>query len=176
MGLTQDLGRRVELVPMDSHCSNITIGLYRQDQHDGSYYLFHTYSRLAGAKERVQSITEMALTLGGTEQAGVRLHFACGALHQAAARRLFLESCKLPSNSVSQARPLSVFDKKSGRNVTVTGLGAGAYEISADGPEEGREARIEAVVAGLRKLGEVSPVEGHPHRLCSVALSPTTHW
>jgi hypothetical protein len=53
-------------------------------------------------------------------------------------------------------------DKKSGRNVVARSLGAGAYEISADGPEEGRAARIETVVAGLRKLGEMLPVEGHP--------------
>ena len=172
MGRTQDLGRRVELVPMDSHCSNITLGLYRQDQNGRPYYLFHTYSNLAQAKERVASLTEMARTLGGTEQNGGRLHFTYRAAHQAAARRLFLESAKLASNSVSQPRPLSIFDKKSGRNVAVTSLGAGAYEISADGPEEGREARIEAIVGGLKKLGEMSPVAGQPHRLAFSCAQP----
>ena len=162
MRLTQDLGRRVELVPMDPHCHDISIGLYRQDQGGCAYYLIQTYSNLLGTKDRVQSIANMARILGGAEQSGARLHFACGAAHQAAARRLFLESCKLPSDSFTQPRPMSVLDKKSGRNVTARSLGAGAYEIAADGPEDGKAARIEAIVAGLRKLGEMLPVEGHP--------------
>jgi len=165
MGRTQDLGRRVELVPMDTQFNNITIGLYRQDEDGRAHYLFHTYSHLPGAQERVRSVIEMARTLGGTEQTGARLHFACGAAHQAAARRLFLESCKLASNSVSQPRPLGVLDKKSGRTITIISLGAGAYEITADGPEEGKDARIEAIMAGLRKLGEMLPVEGHPYQV-----------
>ena len=34
-------------------------------------------------------------------------------------------------------------------------LGGGRYQITADGPEDGKAARIEGVVGGLVKLAEV---------------------
>jgi hypothetical protein len=44
MGKTIDLGRRIELVPMDPHFHNISIALYRQQTGDGPVFQVHSYS------------------------------------------------------------------------------------------------------------------------------------
>ncbi|MBI3681612.1 MAG: hypothetical protein HY235_14615 [Acidobacteria bacterium] len=166
MGLTLDLGRRVELVSMDPHCGNITIALYRLDTAEGPAYVVHTYSRLPEAPARIRFIREAMRVLGGMEfqEIGERVacpRFLCGGAHQAAARRAFLEACKLPPDARPEPRPLSVLDRKSGETITVVSGGGGVYRV------HGRE----AVAAGLSKLGEMeenAPAQisfacGHPH-------------
>ena len=54
MGQTVDIGKRIELVPMDPHFHDITIALYQQGQDESPLFLVHTYSQMAGAQERIQ--------------------------------------------------------------------------------------------------------------------------
>lgn len=161
MPLTRNLGTRVELVAMDPQFHNITIALYRQDQSGKPEYLVHTYSSLPGAAERLESFRSSMCILGELEKSGEVLHFPCGAAHQAGAKRTFLETGKL-SGPATAPKPLTVFDKRTGRNMAVTSLGAGRYQITADGPDDGKAARIEAVVGGLVRLAEVQQVDGSP--------------
>lgn len=153
-----DLGYRIELVSMDSHCHDISIGLYEQQGSDGApQYLVHTYSARPGARERIDFITGAMRVLGGVEPAGGAhtLRFPCGAAHRLACKRVFLEACKLPSNTTPEAKPLSIYDKKSERTITVAGAGGGAYRLSADGDDDGRARRVAAVAGGLMKLAEM---------------------
>jgi hypothetical protein len=163
MGATLDLGRRIELVSMDPHCSNITIGLY-QPSGDTAEYVIHSYSGLAAAGPRLDSIRHVIEILGGVEDRQGRLRFPCGAAHQLAMRRLFLEACKLAPAAAVDPRPLAVPDKKLDGTVTVRNLGEGVYELTADGPAEPVAARLEAIAAGFRKLAEVDIVPAEPHR------------
>jgi hypothetical protein len=73
-----------------------------------------------------------------------------------------LETIKLPPAVPNAPKPLTVLDKKSGRNITAASQGGGRYQITADGPEDGKAARIDGVVGGLVKLAEVVLVEGSP--------------
>ena len=165
MGLTLDLGERVELVPMDPHCQDITVALYRQDGGQQPEYLVHSYSRLEGVRERVEFLARALEKLAGAERTDVRLRFSCGSAHQAGAKRGFLEACKLPSTAALEPRPLRALDKRSGRNIAVASLGAGVYQVTGDGPEEDKSKRVEAIAAGFRKLAEMSPVEGSADRV-----------
>jgi hypothetical protein len=162
MGLTRDLGKRIELLSMDAYFCDITIALYRQDHEGRPEYLVHSYSRLEGAGQRLESIRHAMKVLGQLEQAGDWLYFSCAWAHQAAARRTFLEACKLPPTMIAEPKPLSVLDKKSRRNIIAVSLGAGGYQITGDGPKEGLSVRLESVVGGLVKLAEVAPVAGIP--------------
>jgi hypothetical protein len=162
MAVTRHLGTRIELVSMDPHFHNITMALYRQDQTGRPEYLVYSYSGLSGTAERIASIRGAMAILGQLVPDGDLLHFACGAAHQAAARRTFLEIAKLLPGSANAPKPLTARDKKSGRNITATSLGEGRYQITADGPEDGKAARIDGVVGGLVKLAEVALVEGSP--------------
>jgi hypothetical protein len=162
MSLTRNLGIRIELVSMDPHFHDITIALYRQDHEGRPEYLVHSYSGLEGARQRMESLRGSMAIMADLVPAGDRLHFACASAHQAAARRTFLETVKLAPGAANAPRPLTVLDKKSGRNITATSLGGGRYQITADGPEDGKAARIDGIVGGLVKLAEVEIVEGSP--------------
>ena len=165
MGKTYNLGTRVELISMDAHFHDITLALYRQDDSGRPEYLVHSYSGLPGTAERLETLRTSMAVLGALVKDGERLHFACGSPHQAAARRTFIEITKLAPGSANAPKPLSVLDKKSGRNITATSLGSGRYQITADGAEEGKAARIDAVIGGLIKLAELAAVEGSRDQL-----------
>ncbi len=148
--LTADIGSRIELVPMDPHCGDITIGLYRQP---GARYLVHTYSRHPDAAARVEFIRHAMAGLGAMAGDGGLLRHACGHAHHAATRRLFLEACKLPNGGSTTPRPLTIFDKKSGKTIAVTASGVDA---------EGDTARAEAIAGGLKKLAELNESLAYP--------------
>ena len=67
MGETLDLGRRIEIVPMDVRFHDITVGLYRQLRNDEPTFVVHTYSRIEGAGQRIASIVNAMQVLGGME-------------------------------------------------------------------------------------------------------------
>ena len=101
-----DIGRRIELVPLDPHFHDITLALYRQQREGKPVFLVHTYSRIEGAQERVQSIVQAMKTLGGMQETpDGTLCFHCGAGHEMACKRVFLEACKLPYVESGGDRP-----------------------------------------------------------------------
>ena len=163
MGATTEIGSRIELVSMDPHFHDISIALYRQEGDDGTSLLVHTYSAIDGAQQRIETVTDGMLTLGGMEKvegASHQVRFACNAPHHLASKRLFLEVCKLRPEEQVQLRPLSIFDKKSRANVTVSSLGDGVYDLSTDGASEAASKRCSAITGGLAKLGEMLRIEG----------------
>ena len=156
MGRTGDIGTRIELVPMDPHFHEITIGLYRQERDGGPVYRVYTYSGRTGSDERIAFVADAMTVLGGMERApdGL-LRLPCGEAHEPACRRIFLEACKLASGTEVVARPLTILDRKSGLNMTVSGLGEGAYRVGAEGEGKDGVRRIPVVAGGLVKLGEM---------------------
>ncbi len=169
-----DIGRRIELVPIDLHFYDITLALYRQQRDGKPAFLVHTYSRVEGSHERVQSIVQAMKTLGGMQETpDGRLCFHCGAGHEAACRRVFLAACKFAQGSPIEQRPLQTLDKKSRLTITVDSVGTGIYRVAAEGEGRGAARRVSAIAGGLMKLGEMARVEdssdtvafacGHPH-------------
>ena len=155
-----NIGRRIELVPIDPHFHDITIALYRQQREARTVFRVHTYSSVAGADTRIQGVRQAMQILGGMQETPEGLlHFPCGAGHEAACRRVFLEACKLEPNAPIEARPLNTLDKKSKLAITVDSVGNGIYRVRADG--EGRSAarRVSAIAGGLIKLGEMEAVQ-----------------
>ena len=161
MGLISEIGTRVELVSMDGHFQNITIGLYQQNLTSGACFLVVTYSNKEGAQDRIACVKHAMKVLGGMEDAeGGMLRFPCGAPHLLAAKRVFIEACKLPSEAIVEPRPLSLLDRKSGLNMVATSLGSGMYHITAQGEDSDTVHRIRVVTGGLGKLGEMKPLAG----------------
>lgn len=155
MAQTQEIGNRIELVSMDPHCGDISIGLYRQQ---AAEYLIHTYSNREDAAARIEFIARAMSVLAGMELSGDMVRHACGALHPVATRRAFLEACKLPSTTPLAERPAQLADKKSGKAITVESLSNGAYRVKA----EGDDARAGSIAGGYRKLAEVVLVDESP--------------
>jgi hypothetical protein len=176
MGLTRDLGQRIELVSMDAHFFNITIALYWQDSDAGPVFVIHSYSQKEGASHRIEFIGRAMATLGGLERVGndpSKLRFPCPAGHLLACRRVFLEACKLSPSQPVEVRPLAILDKKSNQTITVISQGNGVYALTADGEGPEKASRISAVANGLQKLGQMQNPEpggdrvafacGYPH-------------
>lgn len=160
MGQTLDIGRRIELVPMDAHFHDITIGLYRQENEHGTAFRIHTYSQIDGAQARIDSVNHAMRVLGGMEDTGEGLlRFPCGATHLLSVKRLFLESCKLGMDDDVSARSLTILDKKSGLHISATAQSDSTYKITADSNEKGADRRIRLVAGGLAKLGELEQLE-----------------
>lgn len=156
MAHIQDLGSRIELVPMDPHFHDISLALYESPADSGPQFLVHTYSRHDGAAARVAAVMAAMKVLGGMADAGAgRLRFACGADHRLACKRLFLEACKLAPDTAPEVRPMSIADKKSERTIRVLGSGGGAYQVTAEGGYDGVERRLGAIGGGLAKLAEL---------------------
>jgi hypothetical protein len=158
MSLTMDLGRRIELVSMDPHFHDISIALYRQETESGPQYVVHSYSQKEGTRERLAFVIRAMHVLGGLEENNGRLYFSCGSPHQLAARRIFLESCKLKPSATLESRPLSILDKK--YNNEASSVGLGAYKVSArDGGPEGLS-RVSVLANGLAKLADLARSDG----------------
>ena len=161
-----DIGRRIELVPIDPHFHDITIGLYRQQAvnaingEETPLFLVHTYSHITGASERIENVRQAMQTLGGMLQTPEGLlYFPCGDAHQAACRRVFLEACKLAPGDKIEPRPLQTLDKKSRLAITVNSTGDGVYTVTADGDGRGAARRVAVIAGGLMKLGEMEDLE-----------------
>ena len=161
MGQTGDIGRRIELVPLDPHFEDISIGLYRQQDETGPVYQVYTYSRREGVEDRIAFVVKAMGVLGGMEQAsGGRLRFPCGHEHHMGVKRVFLEACKLDPAGPAEPRPLEILDKKSGLQIQVLSEGDGVYRVTAHGEGKDRERRISFIAGGLMKLAEIDEVSG----------------
>ena len=161
MGQTVDIGRRIELVPLDPHFGDISIGLYRQQDDTGPVYRVFTYSRREGVEDRIAFVVKAMEVLGGMEPAGGgRLRFHCGYAHHLAVKRVFLEACKLDPAGPVEPRPLQILDKKSGLQIQVLSEGDGVYRVTAHGEGKDRDRRISFIAGGLMKLAEMDEVSG----------------
>lgn len=166
MRQTVDIGRRIELIPLDPHFHDITIGLYRQQIVDPTTgtdfpaFLVHTYSQMIGATERIEAVARTMQTLGGMLKTPEGLlYFPCKDPHEFACRRVFLEACKFASDAQTEPRPLNILDRKSQLTITVDSIGNGIYQVRANGEGRGAARRISAIAGGLIKLGEMESVE-----------------
>ena len=156
MASIANIGRRVELVPIDTHFKDITIALYRQQQGVRAFYKVHTYSGFDGVIDRIKEVVQSMQILGGMQvTSDGLLYFPCGERHEAACRRVFLEACKLPSGTPAESRPLNILDKKSQLTISVDSVGQGVYHVSSNGEGRSAERRVTAIAAGLKKLGEM---------------------
>ena len=156
-----NIGRRIELVPIDTHFHDITIALYREELDACTVFRIHSYSRKDGASERIQQVARYMHILGGMSQySDSHLMFPCGYNHEAACRRVFLEACKIPPNTPTEPRPLSILDKKSKLMITVNSLGNGSYRVTSNGEGRSAERRVSSIAGGLMKLGEMDVGQG----------------
>lgn len=165
MGLTVDLGRRIELVPMDLHFHDISIGLYRREGGAALEVLVHSYNRREGTRERLEFIAGAMAVLGGMEALPgepLVLRFPAGSDLPVAARRVFLEACKRPGGEEVVPRPLTIFDKKSQSQVQVASLGEGLYEVTLEAEGERAARRSAHIAGGIAKLSGAGLVAGHP--------------
>ncbi|MBI00886.1 MAG: hypothetical protein CL783_00180 [Chloroflexi bacterium] len=162
MGRLKDLGRRIELVSMDSQFHDISVGLYEVSSVKPVEFVVHSYSGQSGVSQRVSFISSAMRTLGGMVS-GINdqnyLMFECGLPHRAACRRLFLESCKLANTDSIEERSSNSIDKKTGSTIAVVSREDGLFEITSDDEGAEIERRLSMIAQGFIKLAELEQLE-----------------
>jgi hypothetical protein len=162
MRVRTDLGTRVELVSMDPHFEDVTIGLYRRETDDGPIGIVHSYSSRTGIDDRLGFIAEAMVLLGGLERvdgetATVRL--PCRSWHNAALKRLFLDCFRVDPATRPEPRPLAAPDTRSEQFIRLEPLGSGRYRVEADDVPEGEASRAPAIARALVRLAQVDEVD-----------------
>jgi len=168
MGRTLDIGRRIELLSMDRHCQNISLGLYCCDVDGAPQVLVHTYASAAEAQGRVEFIRQALIVMAGLEsvhETSGLLHFPCQCLHERALKRAFLDVCKLETNTPLEMKPLTVFDKKASCGLTALKLGDGVYQMNAEQRTEVAQKRTAALAGGFVKLCDMETPEGQDNQV-----------
>lgn len=156
--------RRVELVPMDAHCGDISLGLYHTKDGERDVGLVYSYSGRPEAAGRVSYVAEAMRVLGGLAPAegnAALIHFSCGTWHPLAAKRLFLEATKHDPLQPLAPRPLAVPDTRTEQTIELEPIGSGAYRVRAEGGTADVPSRAPAIAAALAKLAELQTDEGN---------------
>lgn len=168
MGKTLDLGRRIELQPIDKNCHDISLGLYLREVEREPRVSVHTYASVPGAQDRVAFLMQALVVMAGLEAAAEQpgwLRFPCGTMHLRALKRGFLDLCKLPSDAPLAPKPMTVFDKKADGDLSAVGVGDGVYAIRPESDDPAGRKRSVAVARGFAKLCEMEGVEGAEDRV-----------
>jgi hypothetical protein len=144
---------------MDKYLDEITIALYRVGD---AAAIVHSYSGRPGVGQRLAWLARAMAVIGGmTPHGGDQraVAFRCAWWHELAARRTFLEACKLDPSRVPEPRPLAVDDTRFAQRVEVEPLGGGAYRVSSVAIDPSAAGRGPAVAAGLAKLAELDTAD-----------------
>lgn len=154
-------GKCLELVSMDPHFEDITVGLYRK----GDILTVWTYSQKDGSTERIRKIRDQLINLGGleaVEDTKNQARFCCGSQHSRPLKFLLAQAVEKSADYRHPEGLLSIPDTKTDLTINVEGSGQDdrwIYRISAEGAPEKISWRLPAVQAGFVRYGEMKKVE-----------------
>ncbi len=153
-------GKCLELVPMDNHCHDISVGLYVKD----GVCTVWTFSRKPGVEGRLRQIRDQMVALGGmtpVEGSPSQATFPCGYLHVRPVKFLLSQAVgKAPDFSPPQG-DMTIKDTKSPLMLRVVGREEGGrctYQVSGEGQAPNPAIRLRMVVAGFVRYGEMEKV------------------
>ena len=150
-------GKCLELVPLDKHFHDISVGLYVKDP----ICTVWTYSNKPGVSDRIREIRDQMAVLGGmapVEETANQVQFPCRQLHIRALRFLLSQAVgKAPDYSPPQGR-LSINDTKSSFTINVESPQEvdGEYRVSLEGEGGNAAMRLRMVMAGFARYGEMA--------------------
>lgn len=141
---------------MDPRHGDISVGLYLRDGDGGPLGTVHSYSSRTGTAERLAVIAATMRALGDLEKGGdVEVRFPCRTWHGAAAKRLFLESCKHDPATPTPSSPLEVPDTRSEQRISVIPGPGGVYDVRAEGATDEVPSRAPAIARAIAKLAQL---------------------
>ena len=153
-------GRCLELVPMDPHFHNVSVGLYMKD----GICTVWTYSRKPGVEARMQRVRDQLVSLGGmVEVQGThnQVQFSCGQLHGRPVRFLMAQAVGKDPDYALPKGALSIKDTKTNLMLSVAAREADSrwvYTVSGEGEAPNIPMRLRLVVAGFVRYGEMDKV------------------
>ena len=148
-------GKCLELVSMDPHFHEISVGLYVKD----GVCMVWTYSRKPGVEGRIRAIRDQLVALGGlaaVHGSHDQVRFPCGYLHVRPVKFLMAQAVgKNPDYSLPTGE-MSIQDTKTKLMLSITGgqeEDRWVYEVSGEGEAPNPAARLRLVVAGFLRYG-----------------------
>ena len=154
-------GHCLELIGMDPHFHEVSIGLYVKDD----IATVWTFSPLDGVRERLSQIRDQ-LVLKGSMTAVDGTHdqvmFACGEFHPVPMRFLLRAAVEKEPIEVEDPSPLTIRDIKSRMDMLATPEeieGGWGYRVTATGDFKRPEIRIRAMVGGFMRYGDMIRIE-----------------
>ncbi len=154
-------GKCLELISMDPHFEDITVGLYMKND----VLTVWTYSRKNGVKERIRRIRDQLVNLGGlvaVEDTNDQARPSCDSLHTRPLKFLLAQAVEKAPDYSHPDGPLSIQDTKTDLTLNVEGSAQDerwVYRISAEGDPDKISWRLPAVQAGFVRYGEMEKVE-----------------
>lgn len=160
--MRNDLGRRLELVSMDPYFFDISVALHRSNKITSfPTYEINSYSTRKGTSKRLDSILVAMTKIAGMNSVGdnpMQVQFSCGAGHEKAVRRTFIEACKLDTRKPIEPRPMKIYDRKTETTIHITPHEEGIYKITSDLENKRVTKRLSTVASGLIKLAGMEPL------------------
>ncbi len=156
----KEIGSCLELVPMDPHFKNVTVGLYYRD----GVCTVWSFSRAPGITERLTQIRDQMVRLGGVqpvEGVGNQFVFPCGVVHMRPVKFLLTQAVTKGTDFMHPSGSMTIKDSKSNLMLTTTGLSADSgyqYQVSGEGDVKNPALRLRMVVAGFMRYGEMEKV------------------
>ena len=153
-------GRCLELVPMDAHFHDISVGLYVKD---GTCTVW-TFSQKPGVQERIERIRDQLVALGSMaplEGTHNQVRFACGYLHVRPVKFLLSQAVGKDPDYAPPQGEMTIKDSKSALMLKVVGSEQEArwvYQVSGEGEAPNPAMRLRMVVAGFMRYGEMEKV------------------
>ena len=150
-------GRCIELVSMDPHFHNITVGLYEKD----GVLTVWTYSRKPGVEDRIERIRDQLCKLGGlvpVEGSRNQVRFPCGQLHLRPLKFLMPQAVEKDPDFAHPTGEMVIKDTRSPLTLKLTphhSENRWVYQVSALGEARNAPFRLRAIVVGFRKYGEM---------------------
>ena len=153
-------GQCLEMIPMDPHFHNISIGFYVKDG-VGTVW---TYSQKPGAADRVRTIRDQMVAQGdmaAVPSTSNQARFPCGYLHVRPVRFLLMQAVEKNPDYTLPEGVMSVQDTRSKMVITLTGRQEAdryVYTITGDGNAPNPAIRLNSIVNGFVKYGEMVKV------------------
>ena len=161
-------GECLELVPIDPHFHDITVGIYRK----GEILTVWTFSQKPGVKGRIRQIRDHLVNLGGlvaVENNYNQAHFPCDTVHAKPLKFLLNLVVEKDPDYRHPTGPLSIQDTKTDLTLVVETSeqeGRWIYQISAQGDPEKIPWRLPAVQRGFLRYGEMERVGENQVAFC----------
>lgn len=153
-------GRCLDLVSMDPHLNEITVGLYLKD----TIATVWTYSQIDGIDARMEQIRDLLVLRGGMEPVSTthnQVRHNCGTVHERPLKFLIKNCVEKSSASWSNDGPIDIRDFRTRLKLTVTPLqedNRTVYKVSGEGDHPNPDVRVRAVVGGFMRYGEMERV------------------
>ncbi len=151
------LGRCLELIPIDPHGDEISVGFFERD----GVITVWSFSRRPGAADRLAQIRDRAVAIADLEPVDgspTQMRFPGGRIYGRAFRFLARQAVEKSPHLPVPAGRIEVKDLKSDMILFATPhrTDAGwAYEVDGEGEARRPALRIRATVAGLERYGEM---------------------